>query len=345
MTTPARAQTQRAIASPGFVELHGGDSCVVLVPGLGGKIRDITLAGRQWLWHNPDVPFTLPAAQAEPTPPADSGGFDDLFPTLRECLIPTWVQGVRNRQLPEGGELWVEQPEFSVAADEHGPSATCRWTGIAMPYELSRTVTVRMDGSVTFSYALKNGGTHRLPFLWASWPVLPLTQHTRIVLPEGARTRLLSQHGIAIGRAGSEHRWPRLRVGSSLVDLAQPALSLQDEYAVKLFVDLPRNEALVALEEENVRLEMHLNGRDIPNVGVWIDRRGSPPPTVARRWGVPLLQAKSSRSKMNVVLGPCRGAPDSLSDALGTWDDAHWVEAGATSRWSMTWRGVRIEAA
>jgi hypothetical protein len=32
----------------------------VLVPSLGGKIRDLTLAGRQWLWHNAALPLAAP---------------------------------------------------------------------------------------------------------------------------------------------------------------------------------------------------------------------------------------------------------------------------------------------
>jgi hypothetical protein len=57
-----------------------------------------------------------------------------------------------------------------------------------------------------------------------------------------------------------------------------------------------------------------------------------------------LLPLKAARPHANVVFGPCLGTPDSLSEALGAWDDAHWVEAGATTRWSMVWRGARIEA-
>jgi hypothetical protein len=327
---------------PGFAELHGGGASVVLVPALGGKIRDITLAGRQWLWHNPDVPITMPAEGASFAEARNAGGFDDCLPNLSECLIPTWVQGVRSRQLPDHGELWSQQPHLSVTADERGPAATCTWTGAALPYDFARTVAVRRDGSVEFTYALTNNGTNRMPFVWASYPMLPLTEHTRIVLPDGARTRVWAQHGITIGRAGAEHRWPRLRVGSSLLDVSRPAISQKEDFACKLFVDLPKADCVIALEEERVRLEMHVNGNSLRHVGLRIDRRGWSP-AATKRWSVPLLPLKAARPHANVVFGPCLGTPDTLSEALGAWDDAHWVEAGATTRWSMVWRGTRIE--
>jgi hypothetical protein len=343
VTTPAAARAREDVAAPGFVELHGGGTTIALIPSMGGKIRDLTLAGRQWLWHNPAIPFTPARDGATFADTGNSGGFDDCLPTTGECVIPTWVQGVRSRQLKDHGELWSQQPQLTVTADDRGPATTCSWTGEALPYRFSRTIAVRPEGSVEFSYAITNTGTNRLPFLWSSFPVFPLTEHTRIVLPDGARTRIWEQQGIVIGRPGSEHRWPRMRVGSSLVDLSHPAVAQKEDYTCKLFIDLPKAQSMIAIEEQDVRLEMHVNGTSVPRASLWIDRRGwsSAPP--AKRWSVPLRALKSSRSRANLVFGPCVGAPDTLSEALGAWDDAHWVEPGATVRWSMTWRGVRIE--
>jgi hypothetical protein len=316
---------------------------MVLVPAMGGKIRELTLVGRQWLWHNPVVPFAAPREGASFAETGNCGGFDDCLPTTGECVIPTWVQGVRSRQLTGHGELWSQQPQLTVTADDRGPATTCTWAGTALQYRFSRTIAVRLDGSIEFSYALTNAGTNRLPFLWSSYPVFPLTEHTRIVLPDGARTRIWEQHGIAIGRAGSEHRWPRMRVGSSMVDLSHPAISQKEDYACKLFVDLPKTQSVIALEEEDVRLEMHVNGASVPRAALWIDRRGWSPSTPTKRWSAALRPLRNARSHANLMFGPCLGAPDTLSEALGAWDDAHWVEPGSTTRWSMTWRGVRIE--
>ena len=52
-----RSREHHLSDAPGYAKLHGGDASAVLVPALGGKVRDVHLGGRQWLWHNPDVPF------------------------------------------------------------------------------------------------------------------------------------------------------------------------------------------------------------------------------------------------------------------------------------------------
>ena len=324
----------------GTVELRSGDGRVVLVPRLGGKISEITLGGRQWLWHNPDVPV---AARAEGAPfslATDCGGYDDCFPTLAECLIPTWVQVVRSRQLPEHGELWSQPPEFSLTADENGSSATCRWEGIALAYQFTRSIAVQPDGSAVFTYEVHNSGGNRLPFVWASFPLLPLTATTRIALPEGARARLWTQHGVDLGRAGSEHRWPRLRVGSSLVDLSRPARAMREDFACRLFVDLGRDLPVVSVEEGNDCLEIEVHAPWPVRCGVWINHRGFPAAT-GTRWS--LLGGRGNRPPMHVAIGPCIGTPDSLAEALGGWDDAQWIEPGGYATWTMIWRARRKE--
>jgi len=339
VVTAARKRGGTTPASPGFAELRGGDASAVLVPSLGGKIRDLTLAGRQWLWHNAALPFAAPPNGASFAESGDSGGFDECFPTVAACRLPSWVKNVGSRSLPDHGELWSRQPEVVIVTDEHGHSAACAWTGRALPCRFSRKVTVRPDGTVAFDFAVTNTGDARIPFLWSSHPMFPLTGRSRIVLPQGARTRVWAQYGVELGRPGAEHRWPRLRVGAALVDFSRPA-ALKQDFACKLFVELPRTEVVVALEESGVRLEMHLHGRQVPQVGLWINRRGWAPFATPRSALPPFLRKKAAPYS-NLAIAPCLGAPDTLSDALGAWDAAHWIEAGATARWSMWWRGVR----
>lgn len=311
------------------------------MPALGGKVRDVTLAGRQWLWHNPDVPFALRQKGARYAALEDPGGFDDCFPTVGSCRLPSWVEGAPRVQLPDHGELWAQMPVVAIVTDQDGHSATCTWSGAALPYRFTRRITVHPEGWVAFAYSATNTGEHRIPFLWSSHPVFPLTARTRIVLPEGARARLWSQHGVDFGKRGSEHQWPHVRErgtgkGTSL-DLSRPFGAAGRDYSCKLFVELPRREVTIVVVEGLARLEMLLHGREIPCVGVSINRRTST--GAARRGFWPF--GRKSRDGCTVAIEPCLGAPESLSDALGAWDDAHWLEPGTTARWKMTWRGSR----
>ena len=293
------------------------------------------IGGRQWLWHNPDVPFAIPRDGARYDAAETAGGFDECFPTAGSCRLPSWVEGAQRARLPDHGELWAQPPEVEIATDAEGHSATCTWCGTALPYRFTRRITVHPEGSVAFAYAATNTGAHRIPFLWSSQPLFPLTPRTRIVLPDGARVRVWSQQNAQFGKAGSEHRWPRIRNGGTLVDLSRPFGALGGDYACKLFVEMPRCEVRVAVEEGDVRLEMLLHGREIPTVGVSINRGGGG--RLARWLRRPF--GKRMRPPCTVSIAPSLGAPENLSDALGAWDDAHWLEPGGTARWGMTWRG------
>jgi galactose mutarotase-like enzyme len=312
----------------------------VLVPALGGKVRDMHLGGRQWLWHNPDVPFAMPREGARYEELEASGGFDECFPTVGSCRLPRWVEGARWLKLPDRGELWAQPPQIAIMTDQEGHSATCTWTGAALPYRFTRRITVHPEGWVAFAYSATNTGKHRIPFLWSSHPIFPLTPRTKIVIPDGARVRLCSQSGVDFGKPGAEHQWPRLtarsREGGKRVDLSRPFGATGGDYSCKIFVELPRREVTVAVEEGSARLEMRLHGREIPTVGISIRRRSDALPGArAGRWPF----AKKVRAGCTIAIEPCLGAPESLSDALGKWDDAHWLEPGGTARWGMTWRG------
>ena len=297
-------------------------------------MRDVRLGGRQWLWHNPHVPLTTPPAGVSYDDASASGGLDECFPTVEPCRLPSWVKGAQRAKLPDHGELWAQAPAVEILTDADGHSATCTWSGSALPYRFTRRMTLHPEGWLAFAYAATNTGTHRMPFLWSSHPVFPLTPRTRLVLPDGAVARVWSHRNTQFGKPGSEHRWPRLRNGGSLVDLSRPYAALGRDYACKLFVELPRREVRIVIEEGDSTLEMLLHGREIPTVGIAINRSLGGETSRRGRWPF----GRATPPACTVSIEPSIGAPESLSDALGPWDDAHWLEPGGTARWGMTWR-------
>jgi hypothetical protein len=121
-----------------------------------------------------------------------------------------------------------------------------------------------------------------------------------------------------------------------MADLSSPARALSQPYACKLFVELPRTGTILAIDEGRARLEISLDGAEVPQVGIWINRGGWSPFAKSSSW----LPWNRSKPYSNFAIEPCIGAPDSLTEALGAWDSAHWIEPRATTRWSMTWRGT-----
>ena len=318
----------------GTVELRGGDARVVLMPALGGKISELWFGDRQWLWKNPQLPYRAPVAGASYVLTADSGGYDECFPTVGACTLPSLVRGAGGRELPDHGELWSQHPALTLTTDDAGHRAHLVWTGECLPYRFERTVVATPAGEVRCEYAATNLGELRVPFLWSAHPLLPLTKATRVELPEGARVRVWAQHGVDLGGAGAEHRWPLLRRGGQLLNVSSPAGAWEKPYACKLFVDLPPRDLTVRVVEGEAMLTAGFDGLQMPHFGLWINQGGwNPLPRTS--W----LPWRKPAPYYNLAFEPSIGAPDTLSDALGAWESAHWLEAGETRRWAVTWTG------
>ncbi len=329
-STRSRVST---LAEPlGSVELRGESTRVVILPALGGKISVMELAGRDWLWKSDVMPFALPTDGASYVETADSGGYDECFPTVGACTLPRDLARYGGLALPDHGELWSQTASLTIETRETNdgpstPTATCEWHGRRMPYHFERTVSVESDGAVRMRYVVTNAGASRLPFIWSSHALMALTADTQLVLPDGAPVRVWSQHHIDIFGPGAEHRWPRLRTPAGPdITLARPD-SAAKRYACKLFLDMPEGRA--AIRQDGAELECVWDVREVPNFGLWINRQGWTP-------------FRRKRPYLNIAFAPCMGAPDSLSDALGDWRAAHWLDVGETRQWELVWRARRI---
>jgi hypothetical protein len=312
----------------GFAELHGGGTRVRIVPALGGKIASLEALGRQWLWVNDAAPQRDPVDGAPYVETADTGGYDECFPTVSACHLPSGVRRFGGLSLPDHGELWAQRAEVAVETSAAGQRAVCTWEGRRLPYTFTRTVQVTDLGAVVIRYGLRNTGADPLPFIWSAHPLLPLTASTRLDLPIGARVRVWAHHGDALRGLASEFRWPHARLERRIADLSQPD-SLGRHFACKLFLEMPPGSGVVAVEEGEVRLEVAFDERAVPNLGLWLNKRD---------WS-PFARGKRHA---NLAFEPCIGAPDSLAEALGAWQSAHWLAPGETRAWTLTWRATLV---
>ena len=310
----------------GFAELRGGGSRVSIVPALGGKIVHLELGGRQWLWSSDVLPYAVPDENASYVETADTGGYDECFPTVGPCRIPTWIKAFGGVQLPDHGELWSQTPTIDVRTSSEGQSATTTWVGRRMPYRFSRVVRVLPTGEVEFEYEATNTGTDRVPFVWSAHPLLPLTSQTRLELPAATRMHVYAQHEIALGVGATDLRWPMVRSSGRLLDMSNP-FAVAKKYACKLFLEM--REGRAAVIEDGLRLEVTFDVGEVPNFGLWINRGGWTP-------------LKRGKPYSNLAFEPCIGAPDTLEDALGAWKSAHWLDAGQSRRWSLRWRAMAV---
>jgi hypothetical protein len=312
----------------GFAELRGGDSRVLIVPALGGKIAQLELGGRQWLWASDVIPYSPPDESASYVETADTGGYDECFPTVAPCRVPTWVRGLGGAQLPDHGELWSQVPTIDVRTSPEGQGAVTRWIGRRMPYRFSREVQVTPAGDVEMRYEVVNAGSDRLPFIWSAHPILPLTSNTRIEMPQATRMHVYAQHEITLGAGATDLRWPMARSSGRLLDLSNP-FAVAKRYACKVFLEMREGHAAVI--EDGVRLEVSFDVSQVPNFGLWINRGAWTP-------------FKRGKPYTNFAFGPCIGAPDTLEEALGAWKSEHWIDPGASHRWALRWRATPVAA-
>jgi galactose mutarotase-like enzyme len=312
----------------GVITLHGGDARVVIVPRLGGRIVELDFAGRQWLWASSVMPLAEGADGASYVETADSGGYDECLPTIGACRVPGWVRAFGGVQLPDHGELWSQRAEPEIFTSTLGQCAACTWTGLRFPYRFRRTVQVTPQSIVRMTYELENTGADKFPWLWSAHPLLPLTEHTRISLPEGTRLRCLASHGIDLGESSSEHRWPFVRSGGKVHDFVAP-WDVGRRYACKLFLDMTHGSA--SIREGDHELSVRFDRTEVTHLGLWINKRGWTP-------------FRDGEPELNLGFEPAIGAPDMLSDALGDWGAANWLEPGQQRRWTLEWRGRRIGA-
>jgi len=175
-----------------------------------------------------------------------------------------------------------------------------------------------------------NDGEERLPFIWSSHPLLQMTPDTEVLLPDGAEMRVYSSHRISLGDHQSKHRWPFVRASGKVIDFLRP-YDVAKQYACKLFLDIPVGRGRAILRQEGAELEVDFDASSVGQFGLWLNKHGWSP-------------FKRESPYLNMAFGPCIGAPDTISDALGDWKRAQWLEPSEVRSWSLTWRGRRIEA-
>lgn len=321
MTAAPAAATEPAFGS---AELRAGNARVVIVPALGGRIVSLELGGREWLWRRPRRAHEVPEDGSSYAAHGDTGGYDELFPTVAPCTLPGTVARYGGLALPDHGELWSQPSTFSLETREEGVHAICGWTGRRMPYRFLRRVFVGRSGEVEMRYAVTNDGAAPLPFVWAAQVMMPLGPETRLLLPDGARARVCSQRGVELGGPGAEMRWPRVVAGGKIVDLSSPD-GVTRAYACKVFVDA--GVGLAAVQEGGARLELHCDATRVPYMGVLVDKR-------------PWSPFRRGRPAHRIALVPGIGAPDSLAEGVGAWRAAAWLQPAETREWTLVWKAA-----
>ena len=300
------------------ISLRTDELEVVAVPVAGMKLTNLRRPrGREWLWQNDQIPLAPPRPDASFVETADSGGWDECFPTVAPSPVPGAPPGTP--LLPDHGELW--SAPWTSSAYEHAGGVTLAGSaaGRGLPYELSREITLDLHEPVMrLRYRLRNTGDGSIPWIWCAHPLLNVQPGSTLELPSVRQVKVAAVHGLPELGTGDIVSWPDAFGGRD----GRFTFPSRGAWAVKLFGDMGRDGRLMLTDpRRGERLEMLVDPAEVPQVGLWINNRGWAPP--------------GKQPYYNFGLEPAIGAPDSLEEAVRDWKLAQTLGPGEERRWSV----------
>jgi galactose mutarotase-like enzyme len=305
------------------VALTSAELEVVAVPSIGMKLTNLRRrSGREWLWRNDEIPLSPPRPGASYVETADSGGWDECFPTVGPCPIPGAPPA--SPMLPDHGELWSAVWTSSVFDHPGGTTLTGTAQGVIFPYEFHREITVdSQEPVVRFRYRLRNVGGSAFPWIWSSHPLLNVQPGAVLELPGVSQVKIDSVHGRDDLIPGQVVGWPTAVTGNP-----ERFIFPEDgDWAAKMFGDVGSRGTMTLTDpRRGEKLEFLVRPEEVPQVGMWINCRGWSPPGRSPYY--------------NMALEPCIGAPDRLDQAV-EWDTAQTLQPQEERSWALE---VRLPA-
>lgn len=313
-----------ASASSAFSSLEADNGLVALsvLPELGAKIRSLRdqRSGREWLWSSDRIPLARHPYGTSYIECADTGGWDECFPTVAPCRYP--LAPLQDVPLPDHGDLWPQAWSCDKVqhADRTEIVASCR--AVAVPCEFVRTLVLPAGSArVTLRYAVRNTGAHDVAFIWSAHPLFRLEAGMRLQFPASARFNVYST-------AGSTHidrrdglQWP-LAVSNGVQEIPlDPLPDASARIAFKIW-STPLAEGWAKLTARDGTLRMQFDVAEIPQVALWLNAGG---------WS-----GIGGGPYCNFALEPCIGAQDSLAEAVTRYRLYAALRPGETRRWTLT---------
>jgi hypothetical protein len=296
---------------------------VVVVPELGGKIVSLQslASGREWLWRNPHLPLRLPPTGSTNFGLFDSGGWDEIFPTVNPCRVPDFAWG--NRALTDHGELWYrpwQTFEAKIVPNELA-LLTLAVDEPELPFRFERTLTLPDGaGPLTASYKLTNRADRPMPYIWAAHPLLAIEPGDSIQLMSGTRTTFTSGLGIEFASSIATFAWPAARLASGQTLDFSRMPSRDTCFAVKLFAEQVSPGEIDIVDKgrgEFIRFSLG----HVPYIGLWLNYGA---------WS-----GACTAPYYNVGIEPTTSPHDDLSDAIRHRADLRILE-NESRLWQFT---------
>lgn len=289
-----------------------------VLPELGGKIASLhdQRSGREWLWRHPRLPYRQVAPESSYVEAADTGGWDECFPTVDRCAYPEppW----RGAALPDHGELWSQPVALDVSTTAEQLVLDALWHGRVLPYRFRRRITAQSgSGLLRCEYRVDNLGAHPLRHSYCAHPLIAVEPGMRLRVPDAARFHISVAQPAAIVRRDELLRFPfEVALGEHTMGL--DVLPPRDAgIALKVWSE-PLAEAWAALRAPDGELHLRWGGGEWSQLALWFN--------------LGALGMDGGAAYYNLGFEPCIGAQDSLAAAVASGLAAS-VPAGGSQSW------------
>jgi hypothetical protein len=307
------------------IRVHTGVIELTLIPELGSKINSLRDArtGREWLWRHPRFMYKRVSHGSSYVAEADTGGWDECFPSVAECIYPSspW----RGAVIQDHGELWSQAAEFEIQEEAENIVLCSQWHGIALPYTFTRTITLAANSSVIRSnYEVVNNADQPLYFVWCIHPLVAIEPDMELYLPTSARFHVAGTIPANLLPSMENLQYPFEVSGLKFPSLPETSA----ERAIKIWSDpLPSSEGWATLQARDGEFRMKWDATLLPQIAVWMNFGA---------WA-----ADGGTPYYNLGLEPCIGAQDSLVDAVTQHNLFGTVPARGSKLW---WLEIELTA-
>jgi galactose mutarotase-like enzyme len=270
------------------IEANNGLIAFAVLPELGAKIvslRDLRIV-REWLWTSDRLPLARHPYGISYIENADTGGWDECFPTVAACAYP--LEPHRGVLLPDHGDLWAQAwiSKVERRADRIEIVTSC--SAIALPCELTRTLTLRAGAArLEMHYAVQNKGSYDVAFIWSAHPLLRIEPGMMLEFPASARFNVYSATARTNLRQRHGLHWP-MPVRRDGQDIRIDPLPGPDAgVAFKIWSE-QLAEGWTRLNANDGTLCMRFDVGEIPQVALWLNAgvgaASAASPTTILRW-------------------------------------------------------------
>jgi hypothetical protein len=219
-----------------------------VLPDCGGKLLSLVekRQGYDWLWKNPQLAVREPRYGESFVEQLDSGGWDEICPSVDPCVLPTGVS------IPDHGDaVHLPWEVLSRSINE----LSMRVQGRSLPFCLKRSLCL-CGRELRCEYTLCNVGQQAFPWLWCAHPLLAFGPEVDL------EVACEFDVGYAMGAAepffGKRVTWPDLPPRDTA-------------WAAKLFSEREAVGEVTARNLSGATLRFAWQPSEIPYLGLWVN--------------------------------------------------------------------------